>query len=328
MMHGSTWKMWRAISAGGIWLGLLTATSAADAQTFPTRQIRMLVGFSAGGPTDIPARFLADRLASSLGTPVIVENKPGAGSMLATHELLAQPRDGYTLLVCTYFDPVNTLLYRKARYQVSDIAPVSLIAKYDYAMAAPRAHQAQTFAQFAAIGKAEPGRLNYGQLGIASTQNLVAKQLEKHSGMKMTAVTFKGSPEALQEVIAGRIDLYIGPPLAVMPLFHAGQVNVLAVTGAARLSAAPDVPTLTESGVPLVAFAFLGVCAGAGTPEPIIRLLNSRIVGIVQSADYRSMIDKSGSVPVSSTPSEMQTVIDKAVSEAGPVIAEFGLQVD
>ena len=307
---------------------IIAAATPAAAQSFPSRPIRLLVGFSAGGPTDIPARFLADKLSAALGTAVLVENKPGAGSMLATHEMLAQPRDGHTLLACTYFDPVNTLLYRKARYQVSDIAPVSLIARYDYAMAVAHSTPAASIAEFVALGKAEPGRLNYGQLGIASSQNLLAKQLEKLTGAKMTAVTFKGSPEALQEVLAGRIDLYFGPPLVVMPLYEAKQVKLLAVTGSARLSSAPDVPTLTESGIPLVAFAFLGVCAGAGTPQAIVQQLNGLITAVVNSADYRAMIEKSGSVPVSSSPAEMQAVIDAAVRDAAPVIAEFGLQVD
>ena len=314
-----------AILACAAWM---TVAAPALAQGFPSRPIRLLVGFTAGGPTDIPARFLADKLSASLGTPVVVENRPGAGSMLATNEMLGQPRDGHTLVVCTYFDPVNTLLYRKARYQVSDIAPVTLIARYDYAMAVAHSTPAATIAEFIALGKTEPGRLNYGQLGIASTQNLLAKQLEKLSGARMTAVTFKGSPEALQEVVAGRIDLYIGPPLVVMPLYEARQVKVLAVTGAARLSSAPEAPTLKESGVPLVAFAFLGVCAGSGTPQPIIAELNSRIRPIVEAADYRALIERSGSVPVASSPQEMQAVIDAAVRDAAPIITEFGLQVD
>lgn len=306
----------------------LCAAAPAVAQDYPARPVRLLVGFSAGGPTDIPARFLADKLTTALGKSVFVENKPGAGSMLATNEMLSQPRDGHTLLLCTYFDPVNTLLYRKARYTVSDIAPVSLIAKYDYAMAVSKSNPAETIAQFVALAKASPGKFNYGQLGIASSQNMLAKQLEKVAGAKMTAVTFKGSPEALQEVIAGRIDLYFGPPLAVMPHYQGGTIKVLAVTGAARLSSAPDVPTLTESGIPLVAFAFLGVCAGSGTPDAIIEQLNSRIVPIVNSAEFKTMVETSGSVPVSSSPAEMQKVIDAAVRDAAPVIAEFGLQVD
>ena len=318
----------RAAATAALGVAWTCACQPLVAQDYPTRQIRLLVGFTAGGPTDIPARFLADKLSGPLGQPVIVENRPGAGSMLATQELLAQPRDGHTLLLCTYFDPVNTLLYRKARYKVADIAPVSLIAKYDYAIAAPLTSKANTFAELVPLAKAEPGKLNYGQLGIASTQNMVAKQLEKVAGMKMTAVSFKGAAEALLEVVAGRIDLYVGPPVAVMPLYEGKQIKVLAVTGAQRLPAAPQVPTLTESGVPVVAFAFLGVCAGQGTPQTIIDKLNTLVVSVVETPAYRAMIEKSGSVPVSSSPTQMQAVIDAALRDAAPIITEFGLQVD
>ena len=207
------------------------AASPAASQAYPTRPITLVVGFTAGGPTDIPARFIAARLATSLGTPVVVENKPGAGSMLATYDVLAAPRDGHRLLVCTYFDPVNTLLYKNARYKVSDLAPVTLIVKYDYAIAVRTDMPIKTFGDLVQFAKANPGKLNYGQLGIGSTQNILAKSLEKLTGMKMTAVTFKGAADATQEVVAGRIDLFIGPPFVVLPQYDAKKINVAAVTG-------------------------------------------------------------------------------------------------
>lgn len=306
----------------------LAGPDRAAAQAYPARSIRLLVGFPAGGPADIPGRAMAGKLSGILGAPIVVENKPGAGGMLATQELLAQPRDGYTLLLCTYFDPVNTLLYRKARYKVSDIAPVSLIARYDYAIAAPLSSKAATFPELMALAKASPGKINYGQLGIASTQNMLAKQLQKLLGVSMTGVTYKGTADAMQEVVAGRLDIHIGPPISVMPLYQGKQIKVLAVTGKQRLAAAPEVPTLTESGVPLVAFAFLGVCAGQGMPQPVIDKLNKVVVSIVETPAYRALVEKSGSVAASSTPAEMQAVIDAAVRDAAPIITEFGLQVD
>jgi tripartite-type tricarboxylate transporter receptor subunit TctC len=309
-------------------LCLITVAATATAQDYPTRPVRIVVGFTAGGPTDVPARFLADKLSAALGKPVIVENKPGAGSMLATYDLLSQPRDGYTLLICTYFDPVNTLLYKKARYRVSDIAPVTLIAKYDYGIAVSANNPAQNFSQLVQYAKQNPGKLNYGHLGIGSTQNILAKKLEKVTGMSMTAIPYKGAADALQEVVAGRLDLFIGPPLVVMPLFQSKLIKVLAVTGPERLSSVAEVPTLTESGIPLVAFAWLGVCAGSGTPQPIIDLLNSKLVPIINSSEYREMIEKSGSTPISSTPQEMQMVINDTVKDAAPIIQEFNLQMD
>ncbi|MGC1444389.1 MAG: tripartite tricarboxylate transporter substrate binding protein [Xanthobacteraceae bacterium] len=322
----------RALKASTL-VAVMAASSAfaapdAMADDYPARPIRIVVGFTAGGPTDIPIRFLADKLGNELGKPVVVENKPGAGSMLATYDMLNQPRDGYTLLACTYFDPVNTLLYKDAHYKVSDIAPVSLIARYDYAIAVSNNNPAKTFAELVQYGKANPGKLNYGHLGIGSSQNLVAKRLEKVTGISMTGIPYKGAADALHEVASGRLDLFVGPPFAVMPLYEGKQVKVLAVTGKERLASAPDVPTLTESGIPIVSFAWLGICAGAGTPQPVIDLLNSKITPILKSDAYRALLATSGSVPMSSTPQEMQDVIDDTVKQAAPLVDEFDLHLN
>jgi tripartite-type tricarboxylate transporter receptor subunit TctC len=298
------------------------------ADDYPSRPIRLVLGFTAGGPTDIPARLLAERLTASLGRPVVVENKPGAGAMLATLDVLSRPRDGYDLLLCTYFDAVNTLIYRNAKYRLSDLVGISLIAKYSYAVAVSNAAPAQSLAELIAYVKANPGRVNYGHLGAASTQNLLAKRLAKLTGMAMTPIPYKGTPEALQELIAGRTHVMIAPPLAVVPMYEGGQVRVLAVTGAERMASMPNVPTLAESGIALVAYAWLGVCAGSGIAAPVVDLLNSRIGQIVNSAEYRALLDNSGSVAVSSTPQEFQELIAQTASDAAPIIQEFGLQVD
>ena len=176
--------------------------------------------------------------------------------------------------------------------------------------------------------KANPGKLNYGHLGIGSSQNLVAKRLEKVTGMSMTGIPYKGAADALHEVASGRLDLFVGPPFAVMPLYEGKQVKVLAVTGKERLASAPDVPTLTESGIPIVTYAWLGICAGAGTPQPIINLLNSEITPILKSDDYRALLATSASVPMSSTPQEMQDVIDDTVKQAAPLVDEFNLHLN
>jgi tripartite-type tricarboxylate transporter receptor subunit TctC len=306
----------------------LILCTPAVAGDYPARPIRLVLGFAAGGPTDIPARFLADRLGASLGRPVVVENKPGAGAMLATLDVLSRPRDGHNLLLCTYFDVVNTLLYRNVRYRLSDIVGISLIAKYSYAVAVSNAVPAQSFNEFIDYAKQNPSRVNYGHLGAGSTQNLLAKKLEKLTGMQMTAIPYKSTPEAMQEVVAGRIDLMIGPPLAILPLYETRQVKVLAVTGAERMASMPAVPTLKEIGIPFVVYAWLGVCAGAGTQQPVVELLSSRVGEIVNSAEYRSLIEKSGSVAVSSTPQAFHELIEQTANDAAPIIREFGVQLD
>ena len=307
---------------------LLSAGPPARAADFPNKPVRIVVGFTAGGPTDIPIRFIADRLSKSIGQPVIVEDKPGAGSMLATNDVVGQPADGYTLLACTYFDPVNTLLYKNARYKVSDIAPITLISRYDYAIAVPTDSPAKTFQELAALGKSRPEGLTYGMLGVGSTQNLVGKRIGVVTGVKMTAVPFKGAADAMLEIVAGRLDMFMGPPLVVMPLAESKQARVIAVTGRKRLPSAPDTPTLTESGAPIVSFAWLGLCARAGTPQTIVDYWNAKLEPILKADDYRTLMEKSGSVPAWTTPHDMQTVIDDTVKEAAPLIEQFSIHLE
>ena len=287
-----------------------------------------MVGFTAGGPTDIPARFIAERLGAALGQPVIVENRPGAGSTLAANEVMSRPRDGYDLLACTYFDAVNTLLYKSLRYKLADLLGITLFARYSYTVAVANSLPVRSFAELIDYAKQHPGAIDYVQLGPASTQNLLAKRLEKLAGISMTGIPYKGAAEGNQELIAGRVHLHIGPPLSIVPMLEAGRLKVVAVTGDERLASLPGVPTLKELGVPLVAYAWLGVCAGAGTPQPVVDLLNARIGAIVNSAEFRALMGASGSVAVSSTPQEFHRVIEDTAAAAAPIIRELGIRMD
>ena len=310
-----------AIVLGGI-------VPSAAAETYPTRPIRLVVGFLAGGPTDVPARFIADRLSSQLGQKVFVENKPGAGGMIALNDVLSQPRDGYNLLFCTYFDAINTLLYKNVSYKLSDIAPVTLVSKYYYLMALAKSVPVDTFDEFIRYAKAHPEEILYGTVGAGSTQELVAHELEKTAGIKMTKVPFKGANQITQEMLAGRIHFQVGPPIAIGPFYESGELKVLAVTSPQRLESFPQIPTLTERGFALTPFGWLGVCAGAGTPKPIIDLLNRHTVSIVQSDEYRKFMEKAGNIPIATTPREFGRVLIQTVRDAAPYIREFKMQIE
>jgi tripartite-type tricarboxylate transporter receptor subunit TctC len=314
-----------ALATMALFAGPVGCAAAAD---YPARPIRIVVGFTAGGPTDIPVRFIAERLGAALGQPVIVENRPGAASTLAANEVMSRPREGYDLLACTYFDAVNTLLYKNLRYKLGDLVGITLFARYSYAVAVANALPVNSFSELIAYAKQHPGEVNYVQLGVASTQNLLAKRLERLAGISMTGIPYKGAAEGNQEIVAGRVHLHIGPPFSVVPLFKAGKLKVMAVTGDERLASMPDVPTLKELGVPLVAYAWLGVCAGNGTPQPVVDLLNARIGVIVNSAEFRALMATSGSVAVSSTPQEFHRVIEDTAAGAAPIISELGIRMD
>lgn len=314
---------------GGIIAAAIFLSSAvpAAAQTYPARPVKLVVGFLAGGPTDIPARFIADRLSTRLGQKVYVENKPGAGGMIALNDVLAQPADGYSLSFCTYFDAINSLLYKNVSYKLADIAPITLVSKYYYLMALAKSVPVDTFKEFVSYAKAHPGDILYGTVGAGSTQELVAHELEKTAGIRMTKVPFKGANEITQEMLAGRVHFQVGPPIAIGPFYQSGKLKVLATTSPQRLKSFPDIPALTELGYPLTPYGWLGVCAKAGTPKPIVDLLNRHIVSIVQSDEYQRFLEKAGNIPVSDTPEEFGKVIADTVNDAAPFIREFHMQI-
>ncbi|HTC02537.1 MAG TPA: tripartite tricarboxylate transporter substrate binding protein [Xanthobacteraceae bacterium] len=323
--------MTRSMAVGRRTLALLLILCAPPAQaadTYPSRPIRLVVGFGAGGPTDIPARFIADRLGTALGQPVVVENKPAAGGIVATRDVLAQPRDGYTLLLCTHFDATNVAVYRNAGYQLGDIAPISLIAKYYYGLALANVIPADDFESFVTYAKAHPGEVTYATVGAGSSQEIMARQLEKLTGVTMNRIPFRGGIGVVQELVAGRVDLYPSPTLAIMSQYRGKLLKILATTSPERLNNLPEIPTLREKGFDFVRFGWLGVCAGAGTPEPIIKTLNEHVVSIVAMPDYRALIENAGSIAISSTPQEFGAVIRKTLDDTAPAVQEFGLQQD
>ena len=311
----------------GLVLLALAGIGAATAQdAYPTRPIRLVVGFGAGGPTDIPARFIADKLGEALGQRVVVENKPAAAGMIATRDVLSQPRDGYTLLLCTHFEAINTAVYKNVQFKLSDIAPISLIAKYYYGLALANSIPADDFAAFVQYAKAHPGEVSYATIGAGSAQEILARQLEKLTGITMNRIPFRGGPQVVQELMAGRVHFYVSPTLAIVPQYDAKQLKILAVSAPERLKNLSEIPTLTEKGVDFVRFGWLGICAGTGTPQPVLDLLRRHVAAVVDTAEYRTMIEKAGSIAVSSTPDELRQVITRTLDDVASSIREFGMQ--
>lgn len=301
---------------------------AAQAQTYPDKPVRLVVGFSAGGPTDLPARFIAERLGPALGQRVIVDNRPGAAGQIATQDVLSRARSGYTLLLCTHFESINAAIYKRVAYKLSDLAPITQISLYYYGIAMTGALPAFDWEGFISHARANPGKLNYGTIGRGSAQEVLALELGKLTGIQMVGIPYKGGAEVLPDLFGGRVHLYVSPTLSILPHYSAGKLKIIGVTSPARLAAAPDVPTLVEKGLKFVRFGWLGICAGAGTPQPVIAQLNRQIGAIVKSPDYRQMIEKAGSVPVSSTPEELRKILADTYGQTAAISREFGLQVE
>jgi tripartite-type tricarboxylate transporter receptor subunit TctC len=308
---------------------LLGASGATRAQAgYPNKPVRLVVGFSAGGPTDVPARFIADRLGTALGQRLIVENRTGAGGQIATQDVLAKPRDGYNLLLCTHFEAINLAIYRNAAYRLADLAPISQISRYYYGVALTNEVPAEDWDKFIVYAKANPGKLNYGMVGRGSAQEILALELGKMAGIQLTGVPYKGGAEIMNDLIPGRLHLYVSPTLSILSQHKAGKLRILAVSSPNRLAAAPEIPTLGEKGLPFVRFGWLGICAGAGTPQGVIALLSQQIATIVKSPDYRDLIEKAGSVPVSSTPEELAAILAETYEQTVGISREFGLRLD
>jgi tripartite-type tricarboxylate transporter receptor subunit TctC len=305
---------------------LFAFAAAAQERNFPDKPIRLVVGFTAGGPTDLPARFIAERLGTALGQPVVVENRPGASGQIAAQDVLSKAKDGYSLLFCTHFESINLATHKDAGYRLSDLAPISQVARYYYGVVAANDVPAKDWNAFVAYARANPGKVNYAMLGRGSAQEILALELGKLTGIEMTGVPYKGGADVMKDLLPGRVQLYVSPTLAVIPLAKSGKLKLLAVTSPERLAVAPEVPTLVEKGLPFVRFGWLGVCAPSGTPRPVIALLNRHLGAIVRSPDYRQMIEKAGSIPLASTPEELGTILDETYEQTARISREFGLQ--
>ncbi|MBU8541233.1 Bug family tripartite tricarboxylate transporter substrate binding protein [Falsiroseomonas tokyonensis] len=320
-------RMRRMAAALALLGGLAGVLPAVAQEAWPNRPLRLVVGFPAGGPTDIPARIIAEKLRGQFSQPVVVENRSGAGGRIALDHVLAQPRDGHTLLVCTYIDALNSMSASRP-YALGEMAPISQITRAYYALVVPNGLPAANVAEFVALAKARAEGMAFGHVGPASMPNLVARMFEGAAGVSMVEVPYRGTPPVLQDLIAGRLQLFVGPLVNTMPLAQAGQVRAIGVTSPQRLAVAPEVPTLVEQGMELVAFGWLGICGGAGTPPAVVRRMNELVVAAVASPEYRTAVEGTGAAAVSSTPAELERLMQDTVTQYGAVIRRFNIPMD
>jgi tripartite-type tricarboxylate transporter receptor subunit TctC len=316
-------------------LGILLALFAAigispPAAAYPDRPIRLVVGWPAGGPIDTPARFLAEKLKDAFKQPVVIENKTGASGVIAAKDVISQKSDGHTLLLCTHYEPgLNLILYRTPPYRFDDLVPIALIGRYHLLLTVPSASPFQTIEDLISYAKAKPGALTYGTAGQASVQEFVFRQLSKNLNLDMTAVPFRGAPPAMTELIAGRIDTFLSPAATALPMMQSQKARALATTSPERLAAAPDVPTLKERQIPVMGwFGWLGVCAASGTPRSIVDQIYAAVAPIVSSAEYKTMMERLGSVAALGDAADLKRIIDQQLGDVGPIIKEFNIYVE
>lgn len=283
-------------------LGALHAGEAV-AQTYPDRPVRLVVPYAPGGGADIHARLVAAHLATALGQQVLVENRPGAGSNLGTEHVARSAPDGYTLLVSSTATAVNQSMYRKLPFNVlKDFDSVSVLATVPLVVAVHPSVPAQTIPELVALAKSKPGVLNYASGGVGTANHLGGELFKLLASVDIAHVAYKGGGPALNDLLAGHVQMLFGTVSSTYPLVKAGRLRGLATTGPKRSSAAPDLPTVIEAGLPgYEVTAWYGVLAPTGTPRPILERLAREIDRIVQLPDIQTAFQKQGSEAVGGT---------------------------
>ncbi|MFN0183760.1 MAG: tripartite tricarboxylate transporter substrate-binding protein [Aquabacterium sp.] len=310
------------------WLGALASTPwawAASAQTparFPDRPITLVVPFAPGGIADLTARAVADAMGRTLGLAVVVDNRPGAGSIAATQAVLSARPDGHTLLLLSNGHAVSVGLFKRLPYDpLRDLAPISTLGMFDLGVFAPVGGRHATLAAALAWARTHPGQLNIATINAGSTQHLAAKMLETQAGIDATVVPYKGTPAVVAALRSGEVDLAVEIVGPLLPQVGAGAVRALAVSSTQRHPALPDVPTVQQAGVAgYDVSSWNALAAPAGTPAEVLAQLNQAVRDALQSPAVRDRLQPSGMRLAASSPVEARALLEREIRRWGDVI--------
>ncbi len=277
-------------------LAAATSLRAMPADPYPAKPIRILVGYTAGGAVDVVARTIGQNLSASLGQPVIVENKPGAGTNIAVRSLIDSPPDGYTLMLTANALAANMALYHPAPFDAErDVVPVSLVGRVPVVIAARADSQYTSLQKLVQDAKAHPGTVNYASPGNGSTPHLAIEMFAHAAGIQLSHIPYKGGSQAITDVLGGQVSLVAVNALEVVPHVQAGKLRVLAVMGASRTAMLPGVPTIAESGYPgFEASVWYGLIAPAQTPQPVVAKIHDAVQKALASTEVQKRISDVG----------------------------------
>ena len=306
--------------------GLSTAPVRAE---YPEKVIKVVVPFAAGGGTDIVARTTAQEIQTDLGKPVIIENKPGAGTIVGTQTVATSEPDGYSLLLATFAHAVNPSLYNKLPYDPhKDFAAVSLIARSFNVVVVNPASRINSISDLIAEAKAKPGKLNFGTFGIGTSAHLAGELFNAMANVKMTAVPYKGAAPAISDLLGGQIDVMFTTVASAASLVAAGQLRALAVTSAERSAAFPQLPTVSEAGLPgYAAESWYGLYAPAKTPAPVIARLTQAVAKAVQSGAFKKLSANEGLIMVGSAPEELDRYVRQEEERWRKLVKDANIEV-
>lgn len=319
-----------ALATGTALVALASPVAFAQASTYPNRPITMVVPFPPGGPTDLIARVLAQKLGEQMGQTLLVDNRAGANGNIGALLVAKAQADGYTILYNTSSITLSPSLYKNVAYDVQkDFVPVALVAVVPLALVTSPAIPANTVAEFVAYAKAHPGKLSYGSAGNGNVTHLAAFQFVRANGLDATHVPYKGSAPADVDLVGGQIEFMTDTVNSVMSFVRNKSMKMLAVTTAKRMSLFPNVPTLAESGMPgFEVGAWQGVMVPAGTAPAIVERLNVEINKALKSSDVRARLAQQGAEPLGSTPQEYSAYVKKELARWAGVVKATGVTLD
>lgn len=300
----------------------IAISASASAQDYPNKVIKIVVPFGAGGVADLTVRLVAQKMSESMKQPIIIENRPGAGGIVAADTVAKASPDGYTLLLISNGTAVSANLFKRLPYDtLKDFAPISTLGYFDLAVLVNKKLPIKTTAELINYAKANPGKLNIGTINVGSTQNLAAELFVSMAGIDALVVPYKGSPEVLTAVTTGEIDAAVEILSPALPQIKSGNVNAVAVTSAKRFSGLANVPTVAESGLPnYQATSWNGLAAPAQTPQPIIDRLNKEINAAVARPEVKARLLELGIVAQGGTPESTKKLLASDIAKWGVVI--------
>jgi len=306
------------------------AATPVHAQLWPAKPIRFVVSFAPGGVHDNLARLLAPTLGDSLGQPVVIDNRPGAGGNIAAELVARSAPDGYTFLVASEALPTNKYLYRALGYDPErELVPVTKLADFPMLLVANPGLAANSLAELVALARAKPGAIHFGSAGVGTAGHLSGELLRSVAGVDMVHVPYKGGAPAMQDLIAGRIEIMILSLSLSAPQVRQGRLKALAVPGRERAAKMPDVPSAAEAGYPeFEALLFSSLHAPAGTSAPVIARMSAEITNAMRDSETRRRIEDLGAVPAAGTPEEFSRYLRAIEARWGKLITERNIRVD
>jgi tripartite-type tricarboxylate transporter receptor subunit TctC len=301
----------------------------ARAETYPSRPVRIVVGLAPGGANDIVARLMGQWLSERLGQPFIIENRPGAGTNIATEMVVRAPPDGYTLLFVSATSAINATLYERLNFNfIRDIAPVASIATNPLVMEVHPSVPAKTVPEFIAYAEANPGKINMASPGIGTTPHLAGELFKMRAGVDMVHVPYRGGGPALTDLLGGQVQVYFPGTVSSIEYIKTGRLRALAVTAATRSEALPDLPTVGEFVPGYEASNWFGVGAPKATPAAIVELLNKEINASLADPKLKARLTDLGGTPLVGSPADFGKLIAEETEKWGKVVKFTGIKAD